>query len=80
MPSDLQMPVRCELCGSTDNVRLYLPGTMAKVCEKCWMRHRLDFELQGKLAREYYDKRYDEKGNPKEPKDKPITTIRRKQE
>lgn len=80
MPSDLQMPARCELCSSADDIRLYLPGTMAKVCDKCWTRHRLDFELQGKLAREYHDRLYDEKGNLKDHKDQPITTIRRKQE
>ena len=71
---------KCELCGSDAPSGLYLPGTLARVCDKCWMRHRLDFELQGKLAREYHDRRYDEKGNPKEPEKQPITTMRRKQE
>lgn len=54
---------KCELCGNEAPSGLYLPGTMAKVCGRCWIRHRLDEDMQGKLARTYHDRIFDEKGN-----------------
>lgn len=57
---------KCELCGNEAPAGLYLPGTMANVCGRCWIRHRLDKDLQGKLARAYHDRLFDEKGNRKD--------------
>lgn len=71
------MGEKCAICGG-DAGRLYLPGTLSHVCDRCWVRHRLDKEAQGRLAREYHDRHYDEKGKLKDHKDQPITTIREK--
>ena len=57
---------KCELCGNEAPSGLYLPGTLARVCGRCWIRHRLDEDLQGKLAKAYHDRIFDEKGNRRE--------------
>ena len=56
---------KCSLCKSETDEGLYLPGTLSRVCSFCWMKHRLDKDMQGKLARAYYDEHYDEKGRRK---------------
>lgn len=57
---------KCEICGEGTDEKLYLPGTLAKVCSFCWMKYRLDGEMQGRLAREYHDLIYDSKGRRKD--------------